>query len=312
MKPPKFSVVVPVYNKANFVAQTIQSILAQSFTDYEIVLVNDGSTDNSLQVLQSFSAPNTTLINQENQGLSVARNKGITASTGEIIALLDADDLWEPQHLQSLFELSQRFPEAKLYGTAYVELFSDANRVPPKINLKTAKPQLLIPDFFEASLFQPIVPPSSFAFQKDIVDTIGGFDSQITYFEDVDFYIRAHLKYKMAYTTLATMQYRFESENQVTHSNLHRQRIADLSKYLENHPHHKSLHKYIHRHWYFLCNHFKTEGAQEQYYPMRKKLNTQYLNPQQRLLLALAAPILRGLRSFKNWLLKKGMRVTSF
>ncbi|PHR90759.1 MAG: hypothetical protein COA80_15450 [Leeuwenhoekiella sp.] len=308
----RFSVIIPVYNKANFVAQTIQSVLAQSFTDYEIILINDGSTDNSLQVLQTFNASNIRLINQENRGLCAARNKGITAAKGEIIALLDADDLWEPQHLQSLYELSQKFPEAKLYGTAYVELFSDGTRVPPKINLKTAEPQLLIPDFFEASLFQPLIPPSSFAFQKKIIKTIGGFDSQITYFEDVDFYIRAHLKFKMAYATRATMQYRFESENQVTHSNLHRERIANLEPYLHENPNHKSLHKYIHRHWYFLCNHFKTEGAHEKYSLLRKKLDTRYLNQQQRLLLALPAPLLRGLRSFKNRLLKKGFRVTSF
>ena len=104
---PKFSVVVPVYNKANFVKQTIQSVLDQDFTDYELVLVNDGSTDGSLQILKAFDAPNITLLDQENQGLCAARNAGIQAAKGEIIALLDADDLWEPEHLQNLFELSQ-------------------------------------------------------------------------------------------------------------------------------------------------------------------------------------------------------------
>ena len=308
----RFSVIIPVYNKANFVAQTIQSVLAQSFTDYEIILINDGSTDKSLQVLQTFNASNIRLINQENQGLSAARNKGIAAAKGKIIALLDADDLWEPQHLQSLYELSQKFPEAKLYGTAYVELFSDGTRVPPKINLKTAEPQLLIPDFFEASLFQPLVPPSSFAFQKNIIESTGGFDTQITCFEDVDFYIRAHLKFKMAYTTQATMLYRLESENQITKGRLHRKQMPNLQSYLDKNPNHKSLHTYIHRHWYFTCNYLKTEGAQEHFQAMRNKLDTRYLNPKQRLLLALPALLLRGLRSFKKRLLKKGFRVTSF
>ncbi|MAW94133.1 MULTISPECIES: glycosyltransferase family 2 protein [unclassified Leeuwenhoekiella] len=309
---PKFSVVVPVYNKANFVKQTIQSVLDQDFTDYELVLVNDGSTDGSLQILKAFDAPNITLLDQENQGLCAARNAGIQAAKGEIIALLDADDLWEPEHLQNLFELSQNFPEASLYGTAYVELFQDAKPVPPKINLRTSEQQLLIEDFFEASLFQPLVPPSSFAFKKEVVESIGGFDTTVTYFEDVDFYIRANLKFRMAYATRATMHYRFESENQVTHSNLHEQRIADLSKYLEEHPDHKSLRNYIHRHWYFLCNHFKTEGAQKQYKLLRSKLDTRSLNPRQRLLLALPTPALRALRRFKSGLLKKGFRVTSF
>ncbi len=312
MNRPKISVVIPVYNKANYVGQTIQSVLKQTFTDYELILVNDGSSDASLAVLQNFKANNIKLIDQTNKGLCAARNIGIQAAQGEIIALLDADDLWEKQHLQSIYELSINFPEAHLYGCAYLEVFKNGRAVAPKINLDTDKQQLLIKDFFTASLYQPLVPPSSFAFKKNIIDKIGGFDEAVTYFEDVDFYIRAHLKYKMAYSALPTLRYRFESENQVTHSNLHHERIAELSRYLVENPNHRSLKKYINQHWYFLCNHFKTEGATQHYKSMRKKLNTRYLNLQQRLLLALPTPLLRGLRNFKKQLLKKGFRITSF
>ena len=309
---PKISVVIPVYNKAHFVAATIESVLAQSFTNYELILVNDGSTDHSLEVLEGFKQAHIKLINQENHGLSAARNAGIAAAQGEIIALLDADDLWQHQHLQHLVALSQNYPEAKLYGTRYRDLFKDGTLVAPKLNLNRSEPHFLIADFFEASLFQPIAIPSSFAFQKRIIAQTGGFDPQVTYFEDVDFYIRANLQFNMAYAASPSVLYRFESENQVTRRGLHHEQIADLSSYLQAHPKNKSLANYINRHWYFLCNHFKTAGAQEEYKQMRRQLNSSLLTRRQRLLLKLPAFALRGLRTFKSTLLKNGVRVTSF
>ena len=97
-----FSVVIPLYNKANYIENTLKSVLDQTFTDYEIIVINDGSTDESEAVVRQFNDKRIQIFHQKNQGVSVTRNLGIEKSTGKLIAFLDADDYWLPNHLQEL------------------------------------------------------------------------------------------------------------------------------------------------------------------------------------------------------------------
>ena len=117
----KFSVVIPLYNKASYVAKAIGSVLAQTFADYELVIVNDGSKDNSAEIAEKAIAekPNCKLIRQENAGVSVARNNGVAASQGDYLCFLDADDWWEPTFLEEMSKLIEEFSKAGIYGTNY-------------------------------------------------------------------------------------------------------------------------------------------------------------------------------------------------
>jgi len=104
---PRVSVIIPVFNRADLIAETLNSVLAQTYRDFEIVVVNDGSTDNTLRVLSNYKAHNLRVISQRNQGQAIARNTGIRASKGALIAFLDSDDLWLPEKLDrqlSLFD----------------------------------------------------------------------------------------------------------------------------------------------------------------------------------------------------------------
>ena len=96
---PFFSVIIPLYNKENLIEQTISGLLDQSFTDFEVIIVNDGSTDNSLEKINHLIDNRFKIINQDNKGASFARNIGIENSNGNYIALLDADDYWNTNHL---------------------------------------------------------------------------------------------------------------------------------------------------------------------------------------------------------------------
>lgn len=116
---PFFSVVIPLYNKQNYIKETIKSVLNQTFQDFEIVIVNDGSKDDSVKVVESIQDDRIKLVHQENSGVSVARNMGIKEANAKYIAFLDADDLWLPEFLQTIYELIQNFPDAGLYATAY-------------------------------------------------------------------------------------------------------------------------------------------------------------------------------------------------
>ena len=90
------SIVIPLYNKEQQIGKTLESVFAQSFQDYEVVIVNDGSTDKSVEIVEGMADKRIRLINQKNSGVSAARNKGIQESRGEYIAFLDADDEWKP------------------------------------------------------------------------------------------------------------------------------------------------------------------------------------------------------------------------
>lgn len=118
---PKYSVVVPLYNKEKYIKDTLESVLMQNYDDYEVVVVNDGSSDSSYKVVEQMchEYPQIKLISQRNAGVAVARNTGIAAATGEYIAFLDADDEWKSNYLEEIDWLVQNYPQSSIFVTAY-------------------------------------------------------------------------------------------------------------------------------------------------------------------------------------------------
>ena len=104
----KYSVVIPLYNKEHYIASTLRSVLAQTYPDYEVIVVDDGSTDHSLQACKTVQSDKIRIVQQANQGVSAARNKGIELAAGEYICFLDADDTWHPDYLQNIGKPSCR------------------------------------------------------------------------------------------------------------------------------------------------------------------------------------------------------------
>lgn len=116
---PFFSVVLPLYNKQEYVKRTIDSVLGQNFEDFEIVVVNDGSTDKSVEVIEAIIDSRVRIVHKRNEGVSAARNAGIREARADYIVFLDADDLWMPQFLQTVRELIFKYPSAGIFATAY-------------------------------------------------------------------------------------------------------------------------------------------------------------------------------------------------
>ncbi|MGN0187169.1 MAG: glycosyltransferase family 2 protein [Paludibacteraceae bacterium] len=130
----KVSIIIPLYNKALFVTKALDSVLAQTFTDYECVIINDGSTDDSVSIVQQWMQNNACssrfrLINQSNGGVSAARNYGIESSQGEYIAFLDADDWWAPNYLEEMTRLAREYPDAGIIGCAYYYVKNGRQRI---------------------------------------------------------------------------------------------------------------------------------------------------------------------------------------
>lgn len=197
-----FSVVIPLYNKERQILRTLQSVFAQTVTDYEIVIVNDGSTDRSVSVVESLADPRIRLINQPNAGVSAARNRGIAEVRGKYIALLDADDEWKPNFLESLWELSHKYTGCQVFAGNYTNVSVDNTHSPTIINnlCFDGKDGILDNYFVVAASSHPPVWSSCVMTTRDVFDAVGGFPEGVKSGEDLLTWARIACRYKIAYT----------------------------------------------------------------------------------------------------------------
>ena len=208
------SVVIPLYNKAPYIERAIRSVLAQTFQDFEIIVVDDGSTDNSPEIVKSISDSRIRLIQQENAGVSAARNKGIWEAKTDLIAFLDADDAWKPKFLETILRLRKKFPEAGAYATAYEIHEHNGKIVRPKYKAIPPPPwEGLIPNYFRSTLGQPPVSSSSVAIPKYVFEDVGGFPVGETLGEDLDMWGRIALKYSIVFSSNFMSAYLRDDEN---------------------------------------------------------------------------------------------------
>ena len=149
-KTPRISVVMPLYNKAPYVVEAIQSVLNQSIRVEEIIVIDDGSTDDGPAIVKTISDPRIRLIAQANAGVSVARNNGIALANGDYIAFLDADDLYQPGFLAGITQLIQTFPQAGMFCSAYTSFWADGKRENRCLRSTQAGAMLCIEDFYAA------------------------------------------------------------------------------------------------------------------------------------------------------------------
>ena len=116
---PKVSVIIPLYNKGKYIARALDSVFSQTYQDYEVIVVDDGSTDNGPEIVKQYNDPRLRLIHQENAGPGAARNKGISESKGEFLSFLDADDEWLPEFLEEgIYALSEN-PQCSSFCSCY-------------------------------------------------------------------------------------------------------------------------------------------------------------------------------------------------
>jgi len=205
------SVVVPLYNKEKNITDAINSILNQSYQNFEIIVVNDGSTDNSPAFLNRIKDNRITVINQENKGVSCARNNGIKKAKFEYIGLLDADDLWDPSFLNEIFNLISEFPEASLYGSGYSFQNNGSDIFSPELGLPANFKGIF--DYFVKAKDNTLFTSSSVVFKKQEFTEIGEFDTKLVRGEDIDLWIRFALYKKVAFNNKPLAIYKTSAEN---------------------------------------------------------------------------------------------------
>lgn len=213
---PFFSVVIPLYNKEKHIKGTIESVLSQTFQDFEIVVVNDGSKDYGANIVEELGDDRIRVIHQDNAGVSAARNKGIKESNAAYIVLLDADDFWLLNHLENMVKLITIFPFAGLYATAYKIRNIESKESDIKIyGLEKGKSKLLIPNYFESiANGDSLVCASSVCIPKRIFeDNNIWFPVGEKYGEDQYVWARVAVQYEIAYCKNPSAIYDHCTEN---------------------------------------------------------------------------------------------------
>lgn len=217
------SIVIPLYNKAQTIAETLQSVLDQTFHYYEVILVNDGSTDNSVEVVLNFLSGKGyqiveisddhiitqdgrfSIVCQVNGGVSRARNRGIKEAQYDYISFLDADDAWQPQYLQTIFGLIQKYGEqCDLFATQYRFHLENGQYSDLKLNnLHVTGQDGILGNYFEvASCSHPPIWSSNVVITKAALISIHGFPTGIHSGEDLLTWARLAARYSIAYSRL--------------------------------------------------------------------------------------------------------------
>ena len=221
----KFSVIIPLYNKAPYVRKALESVLAQTYADYELIITDDGSTDESASIVEDLlaspkSSPkgkdlNTEenfpslpggvggrLIRQANAGVSAARNNGVAQASGDYIAFLDADDWWEPTYLERMAQLIEDYPEAGLYACNYV--YYKPGKTHVALNIPTG--YINYPKAYYESGAMPVWTGATMM-PREVFEEMGGFPMGIKLGEDFLLWAKIAMQYKMAFLNEALAWY---------------------------------------------------------------------------------------------------------
>lgn len=220
---PKFSVIIPLYNKEQYIKNTIDCVLSQTVTDFELIVIDDGSTDNGQAVVKSINDSRIKLIQQRNAGVSSARNHGIREATGKYICFLDADDLWTKDFLETAESLFLKFPEAEMACPSYQVAYKEKIVHPVWRSVNTEEDSYVI-DFYEMATASFWVCNSSCAVIKhEVLQKMERwFPEGETVYEDFDFWIRLGSICRVAHSNKICAIYQRETVTNARKTHVHK------------------------------------------------------------------------------------------
>ena len=218
----KISIVIPLYNKEKHILETLTCIGKQTFQDYEIIVVNDGSTDNSLKIVKSYQDSRIKIINQSNAGAAAARNRGVKEATSEYVAFMDADDFWEERYLESMTKLISEYPNACIYGSNYKIIENGQSNVLKFPGIQNKK-GYMDNYFVSGKIYTPLW-TSAVIVKKETFLNLGGFPTTCKVCEDIDLWCRFAATGKVAYLNEPLATYIRDSSNMLS-------RCKDVSYY---------------------------------------------------------------------------------
>ena len=209
-----YSIIIPLFNKEKSISNTVNSVLRQTYTDFELLIINDGSTDKSLEIINKITDHRIRIINQLNAGESSARNTGIKIAKNEYIALLDADDYWDDKYLEIMKKLVNDFPEASIYGCQLYCVNKNNREIINKLHSKRG----IVENYFKDQITAPLVTSSSVIVKKECFDGIGYFNTKLKRGGDLEMWVRLAKNFKIAFEPTPISYYVLDAENRACHN----------------------------------------------------------------------------------------------
>lgn len=307
----KFSVVIPLYNKETYVLNTLYSVFNQTYTAFEVLVIDDASTDKSFDVVKQLDDARVRILKHpKNLGLSSTRNTGIEAAKNDYIAFLDADDCWDTNFLASIVMLIKKFPSHKVFATYYKENFNGTVFIPKtKLSKKSSGNLITIPNFFKLNLGRLILTQSCLVVHKAALNELNNYDPSITFAEDIDFYIRCFSKFELAYYYKPCHTQNTTVSNSLTQSSTSDKTYPDLKNYLGKSA---ELDAFIYFYMYCFCQRLKLENRKEDFSALRNMMNLRAINLLQVILLYMPRPLYVFVNAMKRMFLVKGIQPSSY
>ncbi|MBA3987025.1 MAG: glycosyltransferase family 2 protein [Flavobacteriales bacterium] len=308
---PKFSVILPLYNKENYIGDTLKSVLEQTETDFEIIIVNDGSTDSSKQIINSFTDRRIKYFSKDNGGASSARNFGMEKASGEFIAFLDADDYWYPHHLKKMAKLITLNPNYQVFASA-TNVETEKNTYPSQYSIKNFKnTETYILNYFNASLQASILNSSNIVIKKEVVKNIGLFDTKYRSGEDTDYWIRIGLNYPVVFSGKISVRYKYV-ETSLSNSSKNLSEKPTFEIYRELEKENPELKKFLDVNRFSLAILAKLTNDREGFVANFNRIDLNSLTKKQRLLLKLPPKSTSFLYRLKNFADRFGIKLSAF
>lgn len=306
---PKYSVVISAYNKGDFIQKTVESVFNQTVDDYEIIIVNDASTDHSDRAIKALKNDRITYhILETNQGAGAARNKGIELASGSYIALLDGDDIWEPNYLEEINILIEKFPDHKVFATAITIQEHDGKRASQYSFSNPHNERHLSLNYFTSSYKNTILTSSSTVIEKSVFPVVGNYNTTIKSGQDTDLWIRIGIAYPIGFSTKSLATY-LDAPASLFKSIKSVKNRPNFVTYEAAEKDNKALKKFLDLNRFSLAVRAKlwNESKEAQFFIDR--LDPSNLSPTQRVLLHLPSILIKGLFLLKRILEKSGLRL---
>lgn len=305
-----FSIIIPLYNKENFIANTIQSVFDQTFQNFEIIVVNDGSTDKSEEKLLQFKDSRIHYFSKKNEGASAARNYGIEKASAHFITFLDADDYWYPTFLETMFTNISKLPDQKVFSAA-IEFETSKKVISAQYSISKTNDEFEIVNYFKASLKETVLCTSCAVFHQSVFAEIGNFDTKIKSGQDTDLWIRIGLVFPVVFSWKILARYVYDPKSLSKNKNLMKEKM-DFSKFEEAEKTNSDLKKFLDLNRFSLAIKSKLSGETALFYKYYNSIDLKKNSWKKRFLLHLPAFILRILISFKTFLANLGIGSSVF
>lgn len=295
---PKFSVIIPLFNKAAYIKATLESVLAQTFTDYEVIVADDGSTDGSGNTVKAFTDPRIKYYRNDNGGASAARNFAMEKAAGDYFAFLDADDIWLEYHLEKCIKAIEAMPHIFVFASllkmenahgAYMPVYSNLTNAPLQEN-----------DFFTLSYGRTVLSSSTAVIHRSVASAIGQFDVALKTAEDTDYWIRIGMNYRIGVINRVTARQTYVPES-LSNSKYSIKNSTFFEKFAAFEKLNPAAKKMIDINRHSLALRCKMAGDKEAFNKMVSLISPASLSVQQKILITLPGAILRLLQKIKAY-----------